>query len=270
MDPVTLYELAWLKNGTVPRTQLPSIPSGRHLPCRGMRSTETFVCTVQGGTTQSCIKESVTQTPESSRKYLRSASAARGVTMLQKSEYLVRRVLGSSLLSVCALIQLLWPTEVSAGILCGTKPPGFTCGTWTCIEGSWELVPKPGKPHVKTLRGMQGPAMGPCQNYAVDSSTGTVYPNFYVTHVVYAPPESPRLCRMRRSNAYGSTTTTEGSFKAAPQLGVSNSGGFLFFAQGGLTLTAGRNGDSSDTKSTDVTTRYTSSTRSSAPKRYQS
>jgi len=34
----------------------------------GCGSTETFVCTVQGGTTQSCIKESVTQTPESSRK----------------------------------------------------------------------------------------------------------------------------------------------------------------------------------------------------------
>jgi hypothetical protein len=59
-------------------------------------------------------------------------------------------------------------------------------------------------------------------------------------------------------NAYGSTTTTEGSFKAGTSVSVSNSGGFLFFAQGGLTLTAGREWGSSDTKSTDVTTRYTS------------
>lgn len=179
--------------------------------------------------------------------------------MLQKSEYLVRRVLGSSLLSVCALIQLLWPTEVSAGILCGTKPPGFTCGTWTCIEGSWELVPKPAGTSCKDTEGYAGTCNGTVSELCQSTvSTGTVYPNFYVTHVVYAPPGVSSSVSYEAGNAYGSTTTTEGSFKAGTSVSVSNSGGFLFFAQGGLTLTAGREWGSSDTKSTDVTTRYTS------------
>jgi hypothetical protein len=89
-------------------------------------------------------------------------------------------------------------------------------------------------------------------------STGAMYPNFYVTHVVYAPPGRSSSVSYTAGNTYGSTTTITDSFKAGTSVTVGNSGGFLFFAKGGISVTAGRDWGSTSTQVTDISTSYSS------------
>ena len=158
------------------------------------------------------------------------------------------------------LSTVLWSNPARAISNCGNRPGNPACGTWQCQDSGWELIPKPAGTTCNSS-GYPGSCDGTNAQCVRTVSKGSMFPNFLVTHVVYAPPGRFSSMSYTAGNTYGSTISTSDSYKAGTSVTISNSGGFLFFAQGGITVKAGRDWGSTQTNVTDVSTSYTSTYR---------
>jgi hypothetical protein len=94
----------------------------------------------------------------------------------------------------------------------------------------------------------------------VTTETGLVVPNFFVTHVVYAPPGKMSSVTYADQSSFGSSTSEthshKGDVKVTAGIAIPSKG---FFAGSGLSISGGKAWGGSDTTTTDVLVETTSS-----------
>jgi hypothetical protein len=142
-------------------------------------------------------------------------------------------------------------SEASSDLLaCRTKsPPPATCGEWSCdpVTRQWGLIPYDYGTVCNTIGHCDG--QGSC--VMPPPASGTVVPNFYVTHVVYAVPGKSSNVNYSAGFTSGSSTTTEGSWKNSISASV-KAGTDLILSKESLTVSAGVEWGSTTSKQTDV------------------
>lgn len=80
--------------------------------------------------------------------------------------------------------------------------------------------------------------------------TGTVTPNYYVTHVLYAVPGKSSAVAYTSGSTFGSTSTLDNSFTSDEKVTVSSGGGIIGTAD--ITVTTGASFGNTSTDSTDI------------------
>jgi len=131
------------------------------------------------------------------------------------------------------------------------QPPRMICGTWICLTGGneWVDVPRAAGSRCNLTTGY---CNGRDTDVCYTSETGSIYPTYYISSVIYVPPGAGSSVEYGTGSTIGTTTSTTDSWKNFVQVEVANGANFFGLTAGQVKFSFGNEWGGSTTTSVDV------------------